>query len=151
MEELNIGYSSSKTQKITNIIIYSYFTAFGLYIVISQALINNYRNILFIGAAILTLLAIILLLKNTLWLPGSLVNIDNEKVETNLPGLKKVVIDWASVSNINIGQSYIIFFINGGQKQRKLELSDLKYNDLLAVKSKVIELCEHKNIPYRND
>lgn len=78
-------------------------------------------------------------------------NISNEKIEANLSGQKKILIDWATVSNINIGQSYIVFFTNGGQKQRKLELAELKYNDLLAVKSKVIELCEHKNISYRND
>ncbi|MBB4037822.1 hypothetical protein GGR21_003743 [Dysgonomonas hofstadii] len=151
MEELRISYATTKNQRMTNVVIFSYFTLFGLYFVITQALISNYKSLIFIGSAILSLLAIILLLKNTLWLPAPLVNISNEKIEANLSGQKKILIDWATVSNINIGQSYIVFFTNGGQKQRKLELAELKYNDLLAVKSKVIELCEHKNISYRND
>jgi len=151
MEELKINYSTSKSGRMMNIVIFAFFAIFGLYIVIKEALINNYTTVLFIGAAILSLLAIILLLKNTVWLPAPIIYITNEKVETNLPEQKKILVDWVNVSNINIGQSYIVFFVNGGQKQKRIELSELKYNDMVAVKSKVMELCEHKNISYRND
>jgi len=152
MEELRIDYtSSSKNRRIANIVIFSFFTIFGLYIAIKEYLANNYTSVLFIGAAILTLLAVVLLLSNTILLPAPLIYLSNEKAESNLPGQKKVSVDWVNVSNVNIGQSYIVFFVNGGVKQKKLDLSELKYSDMLAVKSRIIELCEHKNISYRND
>ncbi len=72
MEELRISYATTKNQRMTNVVIFSYFTLFGLYFVITQALISNYKSLIFIGSAILSLLAIILLLKNTLWLPAPL-------------------------------------------------------------------------------
>lgn len=150
MNELNLNYGTTKSQKITNIILAAYFTGFGLFIGIKEALVSNYSAV-FICAAICILLGALMLLRNTVWLPTPILRIDNETIDINSPGQKSIKIEWVNVSKVNIGPGYIIFFTNGGQKQRKLELSEIKYDDIQKVKSKVIELAEYKNIPYHND
>ena len=87
----------------------------------------------------------ILILKNTIWQPSPTLQITNSAIET-----KKVKIDWTAVSKVNIGLAYIVFLTNGEQKQQKLDLSDFLYKDIKDIKSKVIELCEQKNIPDHN-
>ena len=36
-------------------------------------------------------------------------------------------------------------------KQYTVDISGLKYDDLKKVKSQIIEICESKSIPYKND
>jgi len=150
MEELNLNYRVSQKQRLIYTILSSYFTIIGLYLVIQKVMIKTY-DLTFWGVVILSVLAIFMLLANTVWTPGSILIINNENIKANIPDNKKVSIEWVAVSSVNIGPGYILFLINGGQKQQKLELTALKYNDVMKVKSKVIELCEHKNIPYHND
>lgn len=150
MEELNLNYSTSKKQRLIYTILSSYSAIIGVYIIVQKMMIKNY-DLLFWGVVILTISSILILLMNTTWLPASILIINNENIKANIPDNKKMTIEWATVSSVNIGPGYILFLINGGQKQRKLELTALKYNDVMKVKNKVIELCEHKNIPYHND
>ncbi|MDU1889860.1 MAG: hypothetical protein E6767_04155 [Dysgonomonas sp.] len=150
MNELNLNYGTTKTQKTTNIVLSVYFIAFGLFIGISQVIIKSY-GIVFIGALICVVFAALILLRNTVWLPVPILKIDNEGIASQLFGKKSEKVEWVNVSKVNIGPGYIIFFVNGGQKQKNLDLSELKYNDITKVKSKIIELCEYKNIPYHND
>ncbi|MDL2303697.1 hypothetical protein LJC28_04815, partial [Dysgonomonas sp. OttesenSCG-928-D17] len=150
MDELDLNYGISKGQKITNLIFSLYFAIFGLYILITQTAISNY-GLLFFAGAICFIFAAIMMLLNTLWLPASILKINKEVVEAHLPKQKTITIEWVSVSSVNIGPGYLVFLVNGGQKQRKIELAELKYSDVMTVKSKVIELCEHKNISYHND
>jgi hypothetical protein len=150
MEELNLNYGISKGQKLYNTIMSAAFIAYSFFIVTKEYLANSY-GILFIGGIIVLIFAIVLLLKNTLWLPSSILIINNESIITNMPGKRAQKIEWVSVSSVNIGPGYVVFLVNGGQKQRKVSFSDLRYEDVKTVKGKVIELCEHKNIPYHND
>lgn len=150
MNELNISYNISKGHRITNIVIFSYFTGLGLYMCIKNILIASYGIVFFLGLLCI-LLGIILILRNTVWLSVPILNISNDKVVSNPPNSKSITIDWVAVSRVNIGPGYLVFFLNGGQKQSKIELLSLKYEDLLTVKSKIVELCEYKNIPYSND
>ena len=150
MEELLINYGISKGKKITNIIIGAYLAIFSLYFCITEGIANHF-DILFFCALAGFILAAILILTNTLWLPKPTLRISNEEVESHYPGQKSMLIEWTNVSQINIGVSYILFSVNGGQKQQKLDLSSLVYNDVKNIKSKVLELSEHKNIPYHND
>lgn len=150
MDDLLINYGISKTKKITNIIIGTYLACFTLYFCITEAIGSRF-SILFFCALIGLVLAIILILSNTLWLSEPSLKIDGNAIESNPPTKNSLTIDWARVSKVNIGMSYITFAINGGQKQQKLELSYLTYNDMVSAKSKVIEFCEYKNIPYQND
>lgn len=148
MDELSINYGISNGKKITNIVIGGYLALFTLYFCIVEGVASRF-SILFFVAMIGFVLAAILVLSNTLWLPRAVLKIDNTTVTSNLS--VPITIEWTNVSQVNIGVSYIIFSLNGGQKQRKIDLSPLVYDDLKAVKSKVIELCGHKNIAYQND
>jgi len=151
MDELIINYSGvSKNKKITNIIIGTYLAGFTLYFSIIEGIASRY-GILFFCAIIGFVLATLLILSNTLWISGASLSIDNNIINPNLPGQTKSPIDWTNVSSVNIGVSYIVFSLNGGQKQRKLDLAGLKYDDVKTVKSKIVEACEYKNIPYHND
>lgn len=150
MEELIVNYEISKKGRITNVIIFSYFAAYGLYNCVKEGLVDNF-NILFYLGLLCFVAGVILILKNTLWLPPPILIMNTNKIESHSPGKKSFTIDWVNVSRVNIGPGYISFLLNGEKKQQKLELLSLKYEDLLAVKAKVMELCEFKNIPYHND
>lgn len=150
MEELNLNYGLSKGQRATNVIVYSLFAAYTLYLCVKEGITSHFGVWFFISLA-LFLLAVVFILKNTVWLPPAVLSIDKEKISSNFSGHKSLKIDWVNVSKVNIGPGYIIFLLNGGQKQGKIDLLPLRYEDLLTVKSKVIELCEYKNIPYQND
>ncbi len=150
MEDLKIDYSESKGIRTINVVIFSYIALFVLYICVTEGIANRF-GAFFICALVAFVLAAIMILRNTLWLPAPVVLISNERVESNPQGKKSIVVDWVSVSKVTIGMSYFVFLVNGEQKQKKIELSDLRYEDLKTVKSKIIELCEHKNIPYQND
>lgn len=151
MNELIIDYNTlSSTKKTINIITGIYLTGFALYFCITEGIAGRY-GILFFSALIAFILAAILLLSNTLWVSGAILSIDNNTVKPNISGQSKSAIDWTNVSSLNIGISYITFSLNGRQKQRKIDLVTLKYDDVKTVKSKLVEICEYKNIPYQND
>jgi hypothetical protein len=151
MDELIINYNGvSKNKKTVNIITGIYLAGFTLYFCVTEGIASRY-GILFFCALTGFVLAAILILSNTLWVSGTALSIDGNTINPNLAGQTKSPIDWTSVSRVNIGISYIVFSLNGGQKQRKLDLGGLKYNDVKIVKSKIVEACEYKNIPYHND
>lgn len=151
MDGLIINYNgASKSKRIVYILIGAYLAIFALYFCIIEGIASRY-GILFFCALGGFVLAAILLLSNTLWISGATLSIDTNTVKPNIPGQNKSAIDWTNVSSVNIGVSYIIFFLNGGQKQRKLDLSVLIYDDVKTVKGKIVEVCEYKNIPYHND
>ncbi|MBK5719418.1 hypothetical protein JGH11_00900 [Dysgonomonas sp. Marseille-P4677] len=151
MNELIIDYSGiSKIRKIVNVMTGAFLAGFTLYFCITEGIANRY-GILFFCAMAGFILSVILLLSNTLWLPGPLLKIDSNIIAVNLPKQGKVAFDWTSVSRVNIGVSYIVFLVNGEKRQRKLDLSVLIYDDVKNVKAKIVEMCEYKNIPYQND
>jgi hypothetical protein len=151
MDELIINYNGiSRNKKTANIVTGTYLAGFTLYFGIAEGIASRY-GILFFCALTGFVLAAILILSNTLWISGAALSVDNNTIKPNLQGQTKSPIDWTSVSSVNIGVSYIVFSLNGGQKQRKLDLAGLRYDDVKTVKSKILEACEYKNIPYHND
>jgi len=151
MNELNINYEGiSSTKKIANIVTGVYLAAFTLYFTVTEGIAGRF-GLFFFCAIIGFILAAILILSNTVWLQGSIIKIDTGSIISALPKQSKVTIDWTSVSRVNIGMSYIVFLINGEKKQRRLDLVTLRYEDVLATKAKIVEICEYKNIPYQND
>lgn len=150
MNELVINYGDSKTKKIINIVIGAYFAGFSLYFLVVEWLAKLY-GLTFFCALIGLLFGLVLVLGSTLLTAKPILKIDNTALYSNLSSEKgQSTIEWAGVSEMNIGVSYLIFIMNG-QKQQKIDLSGLLYRDLKEVKSKAIEICEFKNIPYKND
>ncbi|MDR0824405.1 MAG: hypothetical protein LBN74_04880 [Prevotella sp.] len=151
MEELIINYNGiSENKRIANIVTGVYLAGFTLYFSIIEGVAGRY-GVLFYCALIGFVLAVMLILGNTLWLSGATLSIDSNAIKPNMPKQNKSAIAWTSVSGVNIGVSYVALSIDGGQKHRKLDLSSLRYDDVKTVKSKILEVCEYKNIPYQND
>lgn len=150
MNELLIDYGKPKGKRITTIAVGSYFALFCLYFCITEGVAERF-SVLFLCALVGFILASVLVLANTLWLPDPVLRIDNEIVKSNPPKQKGITVSWTSVSRVNIGVSYVVFSVNGGVKQQKIDLSSIYYSDIKAVKATIIELCEYKNIPYLND
>lgn len=143
MDDLIINYSKvPKALKIVYIIFAACVIAGGIAFCVTE---NAYNYRFFLGL-FYAICGAIILLRNTVWQPTPVLQITNNTIET-----KKIKIDWTAVSKINIGLAYIVFFTNGEQKQQKLDLSEFLYKDIKDVKSKIVELCEQKNIPYHND
>ena len=143
MNDLIINYGQpSKGIRWFSIILASFIMVGGIAICVTE---NAYNYRFYLGL-FYGVIGVITILRNTLWQPTPILRITNNTIET-----KKIKIDWTTVSKINIGLAYIVFLTNGEQKQQKLDLSELLYKDIKDVKSKVIELCEHKNISYHND
>ncbi len=143
MDDLIVNYSKvPKVLKTAYITFSVCMIAGGIAICVTE---NAYNYRFFLGL-FYAICGAIILLRNTIWQPTPILQITNNTIET-----KKIKLDWTTVSKINIGLAYIVFLTNGEQKQQKLDLSELLYKDIRDVKSKVIEFCEHKNIPYHND
>lgn len=150
MDELLINYGMPKSKKMLNAVIGAYLVVFCLYFCITEGVASRF-GVLFVCAAIGFVLALILVLGNTLWSAPPALKVNNETVESNPTGQKGITVNWANVSQVTLGMNYIVFHVNGGQKQQKVDLSYIVYKDVKDIKSKVIELCEYKNIPYKND
>lgn len=149
MDKLVINYNKpKKSKRIIEIFIGAYFAVFSFYFFIIQLLAKLY-DALFVCAIIGLVLGLGIILANSLINPKPLLVIDNSAIIANMKG-QSFSIDWVNVSEMNIGVSYLLFILNGRNKQN-LDLSELKYIDLKEVKSKASELCEFKNIPFKND
>jgi len=149
MNELSIDYSLKGFLKYLAITVSGYSTIFGIYLCITQVLIPNY-NYLFYCSLVLTVLSVVLLLSVTLWSDKPLLVINFEYITANIPGQSKTEIEWAKVTELGLGVSYLSFKTIDS-KQHEIDLSTLRYNDLKNIKSKLIELCETKSIPFRNN
>jgi hypothetical protein len=143
MEDLIINYEKMpKGLRITLLFFAVCVFAGGIAVCVME---SSYSYMFFMGLYYAVFSAFFIL-KNTVWQPAFVLRITNSIIEA-----KKIKIEWTAVSKVNIGLGYITFLLNGEQKQQKLSLSDLLYKDVKEVKSKIIELCEQKNIPYHND
>lgn len=150
MEELKINYTYPKSQKILFILIGMYTSLYGLYNCVLQALKNNLALDFYLALAAIVL-GVVLLLSVTLWVAKPILRMDANSIYVNMPKLKTVYSsEWDAIKEVGIGVSYLKFTEIDG-KDYLVDLSGLKYADLKEVKSRIIELCESKNIPYKND
>jgi hypothetical protein len=143
MEDLIINYGkTSKGMRGISIFFAVCMLAGGIALCVTE----SFYSFVFYMHLLYAICGAVMILKNTVWQPAPTLQITNSAIKS-----PKISVDWTSVSKVNIGLGYIVFLLNGEQKQQKLNLSDLLYKDVKEVKSKVIELCEQKNIPYHND
>lgn len=150
MEELVVTYGQPKGNKVVFIAIGTFIMVCG-FMVVGNQIFNKQYTLSLVSGIFNIILGLSVLIRYTIWKQHPAVKINNEIIQFDFSGNKKTSINWVDVSKVNIGVSYINFLLNGEQKEQKLNLSGLIYNDLKSVKSKIIELCEHKNISYNND
>ncbi len=150
MNELEINYGLSKNQKIFSVIAGGYFTLYGFYQSLVLALGSAFSLDFYLALAALVL-GVIMILNATAWKSKPMFRMDSESIYVSMPELKSVYsAQWIAVKEIGIGISYLKFSETDG-KSYNVDISGLKYEDLKTVKSKIIEMCESKNIPYKND
>lgn len=149
MNDLVINYSISKNIKALAIISGIYLLGISAGVSVLQALENKYTLFFFAGLAGVVL-GIILILSVTVWQTKPVIEINNEQFHIHLPKQRiDGAIFWENVTQLGIGLSYLTMQTNTG-KNYKIDLENLKYTDLRAVKTKLIEICEAKGIPYSN-
>lgn len=147
METLTIQYTCNKTEKYTSLTSGIFLFAICLYLVITQALANNYGSLFFIST-IGALLGLALFFTFTWWQPSPLLSINNQQIVTNLPKMKGKSIEWGQIKDIAIGGGHIKITTNSEQF---LDLGSIRYSDINRIKSKIVEICETKGITFHND
>lgn len=148
MEDLKILYSIPQKVKFTAFISGGFLFALSAGLIVNQ-IIAGKTDFVFYAGILGAILAAVLMLIVTVWQSDVIIEIDNEEFRIKLP---KQRIDgsilWESVSQIGIGVSFLTLATN--EKNYKLDFGNLKYNDIKQIKTKLIEICESKSIPYSN-
>lgn len=150
MNEYVINYSDSKSQRTLFFVIGGYAILLGLYQSVMQALANTFTFDFFVSL-VLVVLGAVLILNATVWAARPIFVMNSDNIYVKMPNQKSVYkSEWISVREIALGISYLKMLETDG-KQYTVDISGLKYDDLRKVKSQIIEICESKNIPYKND
>ncbi len=148
MEELKIKYSISQQVKITSILVSIFLISMSGTLAIKQVIGNTYAFV-FYASIVGILLGAILILMVTIWQKEIVITIDDKEIDIMLP--KQQLggsISWDTVTQVGIGLGHIT--IESEPENYKIDLGNLKYNDLRLVKNKIIEVCESKSIAFNN-
>ncbi|HBG40028.1 hypothetical protein [Limibacterium fermenti] len=149
MNELEIRYSISKKLKAASLLCGVYLLCISAGVSIFQVIAKDYSFFFFAGIAGIVIAAI-MILSVTLWQSKPLIVIDNDSFRLHLPKQRiDGAIEWEKVTYLGIGLSYLTM-TTSDSKNFKIDLENLKYIDLRNIKTKLIEICEAKNIPYGN-
>lgn len=149
MNDLEINYSISKNIKLISVLAGAYLLGISAGVAVFQAMLKDYTFFFYAGLAG-AIIGIILILSVTTWQTKPVIGIDSDQFRVHLPKQRiNGTIDWANVTQIGIGLSYITMATNEN-KNYKIDLENLKYTDLRAIKTKLIEISEAKGIPYHN-
>lgn len=150
MEPLVIDYKNTDKIRFVRFVLSIYFLGFCGYFVFSEAAINRFE-ILFYTSLIGVVISLLGLLFSTLWDRNkNLLKIDRSQIESNIKG-SKFKVDWINVSNVKIYSSSIYIYINGGKKEKVIDLSDIHLKDVQPIKNKIMEACDYKSIVYTNE
>lgn len=150
MGELIINYNKSKSQKFLSLIAGGYMVLFGLYRSLDLAINNEFTFDFYIGLAAIVLGAI-LVLNVTVWAAKPILELNSDFIYVKMPDQKSIYrSEWIAIKEVSFGVSYLKMDETDG-KSYNVDISGLKYSDLKIVKSRIVEICESKNIPYKND
>lgn len=149
MNDLIIQSKFPKLQRTASFASAVCLAVWGIYTSFTEVFASRY-SILFYFAIAGLLLAVFTILSVTVWLPKPVFVISSESILPNLPnqsGLRPIL--WDDILDVNIGLNFLKVSLKSN-KNVNMDLSSLRYSDLKDIKSKLIELCEAKNIPYKN-
>ncbi len=154
MQPLYIKYALSGKVKFFGLTAGGYLLLLSLFIGIREAIDKNFQFIFYLAVAGIVI-ATLLLLILTLWQTQMIIEIDNEEFKMKLPKQDIAgVISWDNISEVGIGLSYITLIADtdedGEDENYKIDLGNLKYNDLKNIKSKLLEVCESRQIDFKN-
>lgn len=150
MNDLVIRYGISGNLKFLAVISGIYLFGMSAGVSIYQAVAGKYGSVFFYVGLAGAVIGIILILAFVLTNSKPVIVIDNDRFHIHLPKQRiDGSIEWDNVKQLGIGLSYVTMSVNDG-KNYKMDLENLKYSDLRAIKTKLIEVCEAKSIPYNN-
>ncbi|MDR1809466.1 MAG: hypothetical protein LBR34_03555 [Prevotella sp.] len=117
---------------------------------IFQHLLTGVLDAWFYVFAGLVLLSAAALLALTLFKPAPLIYVTGETMRFGID--RKISYRWENIKEVSIGISSLKIELTGagGGKTGYIDLGKIKYNDIKALKSRIIEICEHRKIPFRN-
>lgn len=150
MKEIIINNDNARGNKFFPLIAGIYITFYGLYQAVIQILAEglNFNAYLALTTLVLGIIAIVSIKlrssKPILILNTDSIYIHSTSKRTNYNS------EWIKIKEIAIGISYLKMSETDG-KTYDIDLSDFKYYDLKLIKNSIIEFCESKNIPYKND
>ena len=148
MNDLVIDYKLPGKIKVTSMVCGAFFAVLSVVITLQQVFAKNYSVMFFVGLAGI-LFSVVLILTVYLHKPDFKILINSDELRIRL---RKQRIDgtipWANVSHVGVGLYNLV--ITASEKTYKLDLGSVKYNDLKAIKSKIVEICESKSINYSN-
>lgn len=148
MNDLVIDYKLPGKIKVTSMVCSAFFAILSVVIALQQVFANKYSIMFFLGIVGI-LFSAVLFLMVYLYKPDFKILINNDELRIRL---RKQRIDgtipWANVSHVGVGLYNLV--ITASEKTYKLDLGSVKYNDLKAIKTKLIEVCESKSINYSN-
>lgn len=117
------------------------------YVIVPCIIDSIYTPICYIAIGTL-LLGVVGLLFFYLQSSRTLVQVDINGILCLLSGNKKSIA-WNDITLAIIGLHYIEVELKSGKKT-SISFDQLRYDDLKQVKSKIMEVCEAKNIPYQS-
>lgn len=148
MEPLQIRYTLPKHLKFFALSVSGYLLLLSLALSIQQTIDKNFKFLFYIGILGIAIAAVLILIL-TVWQSELIIEINSDEFTIKLPKQDiNGIISWDSVSQVGIGLSYIT--LTSEEENYKIDFGNLKYNDLKNVKSKLLEVCESKNIPFSN-
>ncbi|MDR1809616.1 MAG: hypothetical protein LBR34_04325 [Prevotella sp.] len=113
---------------------------------------NNYLkgvcDVWFYCFALLFFLSLAAVLSLTLCRSKPIASISTESLWFNIG--RKMIYSWDNITGIGIGIASLTIE-NVGAKPVLINLETIRYNEIKMLKSRIIEICEAKKIPYRND
>lgn len=148
MNDLEIKYTISQRIKLIATISASYLFIVSVVMGVKQALNSNFSFLFYVGIVGIVL-SVLLFLIVTIWQSPTIIYINNESLDINLPNQKiDGSILWSEVTQLGVGIGHIT--IDGINDNYIIDFGNIKYNDLKRIKTKLIEVCEARNIPFSN-
>lgn len=145
MEDLIIKPKSSRITRTLALMFGATILVIGT-LTATKLVLDNRYDLSFYSSVTNIALGIYFILFYSIFQHAPILSITNQKIST-----RKIKLEWTSVSKVNIGVNYITFLLNGEQKKKDIDFSNFTYKDIKEIKSKVIEVCEQKCIPFQND
>lgn len=149
MNDLIIQNKFPRLQQVASFVSAICLALCCIYVSFTEVMASRYSILFYLAVAGLVL-AIFTLLSVTIWLPKPILTISDQSLIPNLPNqssLKPVL--WNEIAELSIGLNFFKIVLKSG-KSVNVDLSSLRYSDLKDAKSKVVEFCEAKDIPYKN-
>lgn len=149
MKDLCIDYTPKNLRmRYPSLILAIYAAIFSFYLCVLEVIAGRYNFWFFatLGLFVLAIIIIFIMLRKK---ANPLVIITNESVYFNLEKGKAQLSYWNDIKTIGIGIS-ALKITQDETKTLDIDLGTLKYNDIKKLKTRIIELCEGKNIPFAN-